>query len=140
MNGRPVLAGRATRRISSEPRGPKPGSGQRAPKDSFHLPWHFCASISSEAGESAVTPATVANGTMRYSRGSHAQGAVNHRWGGTGMEDIMRGEGLAVDVDDSSSVPVVLTAGQRSLHHLAMVHCSGPNVTDQGRLKEIADD
>ncbi|MEU0984712.1 phytanoyl-CoA dioxygenase family protein [Streptomyces griseus] len=87
----------------------------------------------------ALTDTTVANGTMRYSRGSHAQGAVNHRWGGTGMEDIMRGEEVAVDVDESSSVPVVLTAGQCSLHHLAMVHCSGPNVTDQGRFNLAID-
>lgn len=87
----------------------------------------------------ALTDTTVANGTMRYSRGSHAQGAVAHRWGGSGIEDIMRGEEVAVEVDESSSVPVVLTAGQCSVHHLAMVHCSGPNTTDHSRYNFAID-
>ncbi|MEU5164755.1 MULTISPECIES: phytanoyl-CoA dioxygenase family protein [Streptomyces] len=87
----------------------------------------------------ALTDTTAANGTMRYSRGSHAQGALAHRWGGTHIEDIMRGEEVAVEVDESSSVAVVLTAGQCSAHHLAMVHCSGANTTDHSRYNFAID-
>ncbi|GAA2367940.1 phytanoyl-CoA dioxygenase family protein [Streptomyces cuspidosporus] len=87
----------------------------------------------------ALTDTTVANGTMRYARGSHLGGALPHRFSGSGLEDIMRGEEIAVDIDEAATVDVILNAGQCSVHHLAMAHCSGPNHTDAGRFNFAID-
>ncbi|PZT72160.1 MULTISPECIES: phytanoyl-CoA dioxygenase family protein [unclassified Streptomyces] len=87
----------------------------------------------------ALTDTTVANGTMRYARGSHLRGPLPHRFSGSGLEDIMRGEEIAVEIDEANAVDVVLEAGQCSLHHLAMAHCSGPNHTDSGRFNLAID-
>jgi non-heme Fe2+,alpha-ketoglutarate-dependent halogenase len=87
----------------------------------------------------ALTDTTVANGTMRYARGSHARGTLPHEFSGSGLEDIMRGEEITVDIDEASAVDVVLQAGQCSMHHLAMAHCSGPNHTADGRFNLAID-
>ncbi|GLX53258.1 MULTISPECIES: phytanoyl-CoA dioxygenase family protein [Streptomyces] len=87
----------------------------------------------------ALTDTTIANGTMRYARGSHLHGALPHRFGGSGLEDIMRGEEIAVDIDEAAAVDVLLDAGQCSVHHLAMAHASGPNQTDTGRFNFAID-
>ncbi|MFE7541896.1 phytanoyl-CoA dioxygenase family protein [Streptomyces platensis] len=86
-----------------------------------------------------LTHATVANGTMRYARGSHLRGTLPHRFGSSDLEDIMRGEEIAVDIDEAAAVDVVLQAGQCSVHHLAMAHCSGPNHTADGRFNLAID-
>nr|BBC15206.1 phytanoyl-CoA dioxigenase [Streptomyces sp.]BBI93424.1 phytanoyl-CoA dioxygenase-like hydroxylase [Streptomyces sp.] len=87
----------------------------------------------------ALTDTTVANGTMRYARGSHLGGALPHRFSGSELEDIMRGEEIAVDIDEEAAVDVILNAGQCSVHHLAMAHCSGPNHTANGRFNLAID-
>ncbi|WP_051794609.1 phytanoyl-CoA dioxygenase family protein [Streptomyces sp. NRRL S-87] len=87
----------------------------------------------------ALTDTTVANGTMRYARGSHRSGALPHRFAGSELEDIMRGEEIAVDIDEAAAVDVILKAGQCSVHHLAMAHCSGPNHTADGRFNLAID-
>ncbi|MFD3935829.1 phytanoyl-CoA dioxygenase family protein [Streptomyces sp. NPDC058611] len=87
----------------------------------------------------ALTDTTVANGTMRYARGSHLQGTLPHRFSSSNLEDIMRGEEIAVEIDEAIAVDVVLQAGQCSLHHLAMAHCSGPNHTGNGRFNLAID-
>ncbi|MEV0599874.1 phytanoyl-CoA dioxygenase family protein [Streptomyces sp. NPDC050315] len=87
----------------------------------------------------ALTDTTAANGTMRYARGSHLRGALPHRFSGSGLEEIMRGEEIAVDIDEAAAVDVVLKAGQCSAHHLAMAHCSGPNHTADGRFNLAID-
>lgn len=87
----------------------------------------------------ALTDTTVANGTMRYARGSHLRGTLPHRFGGSELEDIVRGEEITVDIDEAAAVDVVLKAGQCSMHHLAMAHCSGPNHTADGRFNLAID-
>jgi non-heme Fe2+,alpha-ketoglutarate-dependent halogenase len=76
---------------------------------------------------------------MRYARGSHLRGTLPHRFGGVELEDIMRGEEIAVDIDEAAAIDVVLKAGQCSVHHLAMAHCSGPNHTADGRFNLAID-
>jgi hypothetical protein len=47
---------------------------------------------------------------------------------------LTRGQEIEVDVDSGSVVDVVLRAGEMSLHHVLMVHGSGPNASDEPRI------
>ena len=82
----------------------------------------------------ALTPATVANGCMRFIPGSHARGIVPHR--DTFAEDNMltRGQELEDGVDEVDSVDVVLAPGQMSLHHGHIFHGSHANRSDDWRI------
>jgi ectoine hydroxylase-related dioxygenase (phytanoyl-CoA dioxygenase family) len=82
----------------------------------------------------ALTDATVANGAMRFVRGSHRSGQVAHR-DTFGADNLLsRGQEIAVEYDRADEVPVELDAGQMSLHHGLMYHGSGPNITDGRRV------
>jgi non-heme Fe2+,alpha-ketoglutarate-dependent halogenase len=87
----------------------------------------------------ALTPTTMANGTMRFARGTHLEGIVAHKTDAD--RDTVRARGLEVDieVDESRTVPVLLQAGQFSIHHLAVAHCSGPNSTLDARVNFAID-
>jgi len=87
----------------------------------------------------ALTETTIANGTMRFARGTHREGIVAHK---TDADPAaIRESGLEVDieVDESKAVPVLLDAGQFSIHHLAVAHCSGSNRTGAGRVNFAID-
>ena len=106
-----------------------------------HVSWHQDLrywGLDDESREStawiAISEATESNGAMRFIPGSHETGSVEHR--DTWREDIQlsRGQELAVEVDESKAVSVVLKAGQMSLHHGSLFHASGPNRTDATRI------
>lgn len=74
------------------------------------------------------------NGCMRFLPGSHHLGQLPH-------EDVIdpenlltRGQQACIDINESESVKVELQAGQASLHHGHLLHCSGSNRSDQPRL------
>ena len=60
----------------------------------------------------ALTPANVSNGTMRYARGSHRDGLLEHALRGDGVADVMRGEEVLVDIDPDSEVVVQIEPGE----------------------------
>ena len=72
---------------------------------------------------------------MRVIPGSHKLGSLDH-------ENISddphllnrRGERIAVDVNESDAVDVVLQPGQLSLHQSTIVHGSNPNTSDEPRI------
>lgn len=82
----------------------------------------------------ALSPATTESGCMRFVPGSHKLAAVDHV--DTFADDnlLSRGQEIAVDVDDSDGVDVVLRPGQTSLHHGHLFHASGPNMTGDRRI------
>ncbi len=82
----------------------------------------------------ALTPATVENGCMRFIPGSHRIKAVEHVDTFARDNLLSRGQELAVMVDESAAVDVVLRAGQASLHHGHLFHASGPNRTAGRRV------
>jgi ectoine hydroxylase-related dioxygenase (phytanoyl-CoA dioxygenase family) len=82
----------------------------------------------------ALTPATVDNGCMRFVAGSHRQSNVPHVDSFAKDNLLTRGQEIAVDVDEASSVDVLLDAGQASFHHGHIFHASGPNTTNARRL------
>lgn len=82
----------------------------------------------------ALTPATVANGCMRFVPGSHRREDVPHIDSFAPDNLLTRGQEIAVEVDEASAVNVLLRAGQASFHHGHMFHASGPNTTQARRL------
>ena len=82
----------------------------------------------------ALTPASPTSGCMRFMPGSHHQAILPHR--DTFADDnlLSRGQEVAVDVDESKAVDVVLEPGQVSLHHGRIFHASGPNGADHDRI------
>lgn len=82
----------------------------------------------------ALSPSTVASGCMRFIPGSHRQQIVAHRDSFDKNNLLTRGQEIAVKVDDSNAVDVILKTGQTSLHHGHLFHASGPNTTDDRRI------
>ena len=82
----------------------------------------------------ALTPATVANGCMRFVPGSHKKKSVPHADSFATDNLLSRGQEIAVEVDEASAVNVLLKPGQASFHQGHMFHASGPNGTDDRRI------
>jgi ectoine hydroxylase-related dioxygenase (phytanoyl-CoA dioxygenase family) len=82
----------------------------------------------------ALSPSNIASGCMRFVPGSHTQQLVPHNDTFDKNNLLSRGQEVAVEVDDSDGVNVVLKTGQASLHHGHLFHSSGPNGTDDRRI------
>lgn len=82
----------------------------------------------------ALSPSTVESGCMQFVPGSHKEQLVPHRDSFAQDNLLTRGQEIAVDVDDTESVSVILRPGQTSLHHGHLFHCSGPNTSNDRRI------
>ena len=82
----------------------------------------------------ALSPATRESGCMRFVPGTHKTDIVPHSDTFASGNLLSRGQELAVEVDDSAGVDVVLKPGQASVHHGHLFHASGPNSTDDRRI------
>ena len=82
----------------------------------------------------ALTDVFPENGCMRFMPGTHRQSKLPHNETFAADSDLTRGQEIAVDIDESKTVPVILKAGQISLHHCLLAHASGPNTTDSPRI------
>ena len=82
----------------------------------------------------AFTSADEGNGAMRVIPGSHKLDQIPHR--DTFAKDnlLTRGQEIAVDVDESRAVTIVLEPGEMSLHHVRLVHGSPPNLSPDRRI------
>ncbi len=80
----------------------------------------------------AISPATRANGCMKVIPGSHRR-LVPHREG-VSNNLLLRGQEVAVTVDESKAVYMELAAGQASLHHGLMFHGSEESLDDERRI------
>lgn len=80
----------------------------------------------------AISPATRANGCMKVIPGSH-RSLVPHREG-VSNNLLLRGQEVAVKVDESKAVYMALEAGQMSLHHGLMFHGSEESCDDERRI------
>ncbi len=85
----------------------------------------------------ALTPTTLANGTMTFAPGTHRLGQLHHRDTLQEKGQLSRGETVDLDIDSSSTVPVELQAGEASIHHLHTAHASGGNWSDQPRINLV---
>ena len=80
----------------------------------------------------AISPATRDNGCMKVIPGSH-RSLVPHREG-VSNNLLLRGQEVAVKVDESKAVYMALDAGQMSIHHGLMFHGSAENHADERRI------
>ena len=81
----------------------------------------------------ALTPSVPQNGCMRVIPGTHKQ-QVPHEDTFAATNLLSRGQEIAVEVDGSRAVDVVLQPGQMSLHHVLIFHGSEPNASDMRRV------
>jgi ectoine hydroxylase-related dioxygenase (phytanoyl-CoA dioxygenase family) len=81
----------------------------------------------------ALTDSDEENGCMRVVRGTHRSGRLPHVVSTDAHNMLARGPQLAGPVDEGAAVPVLLKAGEFSLHHPAIVHGSGPNESADAR-------
>lgn len=80
----------------------------------------------------AFTPATPANGVMKVIPGSHHK-LLPHREG-AGSKLTVRGQEVAVEVDESKAVYMTLAPGEMSLHHVLLFHGSDVNTSSERRI------
>ncbi|MCP4385764.1 MAG: phytanoyl-CoA dioxygenase family protein [Hyphomicrobiales bacterium] len=85
----------------------------------------------------ALTPATMANGTMEFARGAHRLGLRPHRPADAADNLLTKGETAEIDIDRFERVPVELAAGEASMHHLHLPHASGANGTAEPRINLV---
>jgi non-haem Fe2+, alpha-ketoglutarate-dependent halogenase len=111
----------------------------KEPHSTHYVSWHQDLHYWGLVGEEEVTawvalsPATVESGCMRFVPGSHRQ-VVDHIDTHAEENLLTRGQEVAVAVDDSQAVDVVLKPGQFSLHHGRVFHASRANGSDDRRI------
>lgn len=81
----------------------------------------------------ALTPSVPENGCMQVVPGTHTR-QVAHVDTFAETNLLSRGQEIQVEVDPKTVVPVILQAGQMSLHHVLIVHGSEPNTADFRRI------
>ena len=80
----------------------------------------------------AFTPATKANGVMKVIPGTHKK-VVEHREGAA-SNMLLRGQEVAVEVNEKNAAFMELAAGEMSLHHGLIFHGSDNNHSDSRRV------
>ncbi len=82
----------------------------------------------------AFTKSDLDSGCMKVIPGTHTQSQLPHV--DTFHKDnlLSRGQEIAVEVDDSKAVDIVLQPGEMSLHHIKLVHGSEPNRSADRRI------
>lgn len=112
----------------------------KEPQSPAYVSWHQDATYWGLDGSDVVTAwvaladAPVASGAMRFWPGSHRRQQIAHTDTFAEHNLLSRGQEIAVDVPEHEGVDVPLEAGEMSLHHVLLVHGSGPNRTDDRRI------
>lgn len=116
----------------------------KAPHSGSYVSWHqdstnFELDDASKVVRAwvALTPATLENGTMRFAPGQHGRGQIPHIDKKAEGELLSRGETIDLEIDDATTVPVLIDAGEVSFHHLHTPHGSGPNASDYPRVNHV---
>lgn len=82
----------------------------------------------------AFTHSTTENGCMRVIPGTHTLPQLPHRDTFAPDNLLSRGQEIAVEVEESRAVDIVLAPGEMSLHHVLLVHGSEPNGSAHRRV------
>lgn len=110
------------------------------PRDRVFVSWHQDATYwglkppNVTTAWVALSESTTNNGCMRVVPGTHKMPLLPQRetYGADNM--LSRGQEIAVDVDEKQAVDMPLMPGEFSLHHVGIVHGSGPNNSDVPRI------
>ena len=81
----------------------------------------------------AITDANEKNGCMRMLPGSHKENLKHHEQNFDKNNLLTRGQTIK-NISFDKTEPVILKAGQMSLHHPKIVHGSGLNYSDDRRI------
>ena len=82
----------------------------------------------------ALTESNLVSGCMKVIPGTHTQSHIPHVDTFHENNMLTRGQEIAVDVDESKAVSVMLHPGEMSLHHIKLVHGSAPNHSGDRRI------
>jgi len=82
----------------------------------------------------ALTDATGDMGCMRFVPGSHREGLLDHTDTFEGGNLLTRGQTVAREIDEATTVLGELRAGEMSVHHGLTLHASIPNRSDRRRI------
>lgn len=82
----------------------------------------------------AISPATVQSGAMRILPGTHLNGQLSHRETNNKQSFLTRGQEVETDFNEDDAVDILLEPGEFSLHHVRVIHGSGPNKADDRRM------
>jgi non-heme Fe2+,alpha-ketoglutarate-dependent halogenase len=110
------------------------------PSDEAYVGWHqdgrYWAMLSDQVVTAwiALSPSTRHNGCLLVVPGSHRRGLLPHREGVSSTNILSRQQEVALDITDTEVRRLELSPGEFSLHHVNLVHGSGPNETNQKRV------
>lgn len=82
----------------------------------------------------ALSASTPENGCMRVVPGTHQTPKLPQRETYAPDNMLSRGQEIAVQVDEAQAVDLTLQPGEMSLHHIGIVHGSGPNRSTGARI------
>jgi non-haem Fe2+, alpha-ketoglutarate-dependent halogenase len=82
----------------------------------------------------AVSRSVPENGCMRVIPGTHQASLLPQRETYNPQNALSRGQEIAVEVDESKAVDIVLEPGEMSLHHVGIVHGSKVNHSSEPRI------
>jgi hypothetical protein len=82
----------------------------------------------------AFSESTPENGCMRVVPGTHKTPKLPQRETYAPDNMLSRGQEIAVEVDEAQAVDLILQPGETSLHHIGLVHGSGPNNSNRARI------
>lgn len=112
----------------------------KMPGDKKYISWHQDATYwglhppNATTAWIALSESSPENGCMRVVPGTHHGPLLpqveTYAWNNA----LSRGQEIAVEVDESKAVDMVLSPGEMSLHHIGMVHGSKANESDKPRI------
>jgi chlorinating enzyme len=111
----------------------------KPPHNTGFVPWHQDSTywaMNKEEGLSAwiaLSDVNESNGCVNYLPGSHLGAPIQHTINNSKDNLLHRGQ-MIKDLDTSQAKPIILKAGEMSMHDLRTLHASGPNPSDQPRL------
>jgi len=111
----------------------------KRPGDGSFVSWHQDATYWGLSSNEIVTawialsPSVPETGCLRVMPRSHNTQVI-HRDTFATDNLLSRGQEIAVDVDESSAIDIVLLPGAMSLHHVLIVHGSEPNRGQDWRI------
>jgi non-heme Fe2+,alpha-ketoglutarate-dependent halogenase len=82
----------------------------------------------------ALSESSPKNGCMRVIPGSHQGRLLPQNETYSPDNALSRGQEIAVEVDESKAIDLVLQPGQMSLHHIGIVHSSKVNISGKPRI------
>jgi len=112
----------------------------KEPHSPAHVRWHqdgayfYLDPLEHVTAWVALSEASERAGCMRVIPGTNRLPLVEHDDKPGPHNMIMRGQGISERFDGETGVPMPLHAGELSLHHTSLVHCSPGNDNDDRRM------